>query len=92
MRIITKPRIFFALSIILIIIIITFLIKTASNVTSTSQPNQDSSQPSLLPTDLQSNSPIDDDVVRCPADVRQCTNGTYVGRIAPSCSFAPCVD
>jgi len=29
--------------------------------------------------------------IRCPADVRQCSDGTYVGRIAPNCSFALCV-
>jgi len=28
--------------------------------------------------------------VRCAADVKQCPNGSYVGRVAPSCSFAPC--
>ena len=28
--------------------------------------------------------------VRCTMDVKQCPNGSYVGRVAPSCSFAPC--
>ncbi len=28
--------------------------------------------------------------VRCTMDVRQCPDGSYVGRVAPSCSFAPC--
>ena len=28
--------------------------------------------------------------VRCTADVKQCPDGSYVGRIAPACSFAPC--
>lgn len=31
-----------------------------------------------------------DNVIRCTADVKQCPNGSYVGRVAPSCSFAPC--
>ena len=34
--------------------------------------------------------PSDPNNVRCTADVMQCPNGSYVGRIAPSCSFAPC--
>ncbi len=29
-------------------------------------------------------------VVRCTADVIQCPDGSYVGRIPPSCDFAPC--
>lgn len=32
----------------------------------------------------------EDQMVMCPADVMQCPDGTYVGRTAPSCSFAPC--
>ena len=28
--------------------------------------------------------------VRCAADVKQCPDGSYVGRVAPSCSFASC--
>jgi len=34
--------------------------------------------------------PLDKDSVRCTADVKQCPDGSYVGRIAPACSFAPC--
>jgi len=33
---------------------------------------------------------INKDVVRCTMDVKQCPDGSYVGRVAPSCSFAPC--
>lgn len=28
----------------------------------------------------------------CTADVFQCSDGTYVSRIPPLCSFAPCPD
>ena len=28
--------------------------------------------------------------VFCPEEVKKCPNGTYVGRIGPSCAFAPC--
>lgn len=27
---------------------------------------------------------------RCPADAIKCPDGSYVSRVAPSCSFAPC--
>ena len=33
--------------------------------------------------------PIDKNIV-CTMDVKQCPDGSYVGRVAPSCSFAPC--
>jgi len=26
----------------------------------------------------------------CPQDVRQCPDGSYVGRVPPTCEFAPC--
>ena len=28
--------------------------------------------------------------IACPADVKQCPDGTYVGRVPPDCSFQPC--
>jgi hypothetical protein len=31
-----------------------------------------------------------DDVVVCTQDVKQCPDGSYVSREAPSCAFAPC--
>jgi len=27
---------------------------------------------------------------RCTADVKQCPDGSYVGRVGPNCTFAPC--
>jgi hypothetical protein len=31
-----------------------------------------------------------DDVTYCTEDAKQCPDGSYVGRVAPSCEFAPC--
>jgi len=31
-----------------------------------------------------------DEATVCTQDVKQCPDGSYVGRIAPSCEFAPC--
>lgn len=31
-----------------------------------------------------------DDTIFCTADAKQCPDGSYVGRVAPSCEFAPC--
>lgn len=45
---------------------------------------------SASPTPLSRKVPPDRNVVRCPADVKQCSNGSYVGRIGTSCSFAQC--
>jgi len=30
------------------------------------------------------------DAVVCPKDVKQCPDGSYVGRTGPKCGFAPC--
>lgn len=32
----------------------------------------------------------EEDIVACTADVKECPDGTYVSRQAPSCEFAPC--
>ena len=32
----------------------------------------------------------DDEMVACTMDARMCPDGSYVGRVAPSCEFAPC--
>lgn len=34
--------------------------------------------------------PPNSENVRCAMDVKRCPDGSYVGRVAPSCSFAPC--
>lgn len=34
--------------------------------------------------------PTDDSDVVCTMDVKQCPDGTYVGRVPPDCEFAPC--
>lgn len=33
---------------------------------------------------------VPESTTMCTMDVRQCADGSYVGRIPPSCSFAPC--
>lgn len=39
------------------------------------------------------NSTITDNVtVACPSDARQCPDGSYVGRVAPTCQFSTCPD
>jgi len=45
------------------------------------------SAPNKIPANLNKITPAN---VRCTMDVRQCPDGSYVGRIPPSCSFAPC--
>lgn len=35
---------------------------------------------------------LDDIMVACTADVKMCSDGSYVSRVAPDCSFAPCPD
>lgn len=34
--------------------------------------------------------PQDPGMVACTMDAMQCPDGTYVGRVAPNCQFAPC--
>ena len=91
MNIIIKKNACFVLCIFLIVfLVVVFLKKRMSSIPDTVELNQMNSRPTLLPTDLQHNPLVDDDIVRCPADVRRCSDGTYVSRVAPNCSFAPC--
>ncbi len=41
-------------------------------------------------SDFSSPKPKSSEPVACAMDAKQCSNGTFVGRVAPSCSFAPC--
>ena len=74
------------LGILIIIISIAFyfknsvLIKISANLDKISPP---------IPS-LRFKNPKNKNNVRCTMDVRRCPNGSYVGRVAPSCSFAPC--
>ncbi len=36
------------------------------------------------------NQPTSINQVACPQDAKQCPDGSYVARVAPSCDFAPC--
>ncbi len=36
------------------------------------------------------NEAVDDDIKVCTMDAKQCPDGSYVGRVAPSCVFADC--
>lgn len=36
--------------------------------------------------------PLPTDGVMCPADARECPDGSYVGRVGPRCDFAQCPD
>jgi len=44
----------------------------------------------VSPTPLLLKEHPEKDIIRCPSDVKKCLNGSYVGRIGPSCSFAQC--
>ena len=48
------------------------------------------SDPSPSPSPLWFKKLPNPENVRCAADVKQCPDGSYVGRVAPLCSFAPC--
>lgn len=32
----------------------------------------------------------EDNIVACTMDAQMCPDGSYVGRVPPSCEFAPC--
>lgn len=36
------------------------------------------------------NCAVNNNAVACTMDVQQCPDGSFVGRVAPSCDFAPC--
>jgi len=74
------------LVLLIIILIITFYLK--KNISETVPAIIDKT--SLSPPSLWFKKPPNPENVRCAMDVKQCPGGSYVGRIAPSCLFAPC--
>ncbi len=44
----------------------------------------------LVPMLQNPNAPSDDDMIVCTMDAKICPDGTGVGRVGPSCEFAPC--
>ena len=49
------------------------------------EPSEDPGDPVVEP-----DSPEEAGPVACTLDVQQCPDGSYVGRVAPNCEFAPC--
>ncbi|MFC1727571.1 hypothetical protein ACFL0Y_03540 [Patescibacteria group bacterium] len=74
------------LVLLIIILIITFYLK--NNMSDAVPAIIDKTSPS--PPSLRFKNPPNPENVRCAADVRQCPDGSYVGRVAPLCSFVPC--
>jgi hypothetical protein len=50
-------------------------------------PTEPPSQPPPTPQPIITPSP---DPIQCTTDVKLCPDGSYVGRVAPDCEFAPC--
>lgn len=71
----------------IIISLITFYLK--NNISDTVPVDIGNTSPPP-PSSLWFKKPPNPENVRCTADVKCCPDGTCVGRVAPSCSFAPC--
>lgn len=56
----------------------------------TPDPDGRSFVETVPPDSLVTEKPTGDSDVVCTMDVKQCPDGTYVGRIPPDCEFAPC--
>ena len=68
-------------------IFLTLIILLLFSLLSSFYFNKNNSIATPIPTGSKS---INKDIVRCTMDVKCCPDGTCVGRVAPSCSFAPC--
>lgn len=82
-----KFNIQFLLKIFLLILfsfLLFFLIIKIKSISKNTN-NSISPTPTIIPKNLE------DKNIKCPADVKQCPNGTYVSRTAPSCDFTPCL-
>ena len=74
------------LGLLIIILLTTFYLK--NNISDTDPAVIDGASPS--PSSLWFKKPPNPDNVRCAMDVKLCPDGSYVGRVAPLCTFAPC--
>lgn len=81
-----KKIIFLILIVLSALVFFTKLYIHRQNTTPVSPPTDE-----INPTPtLWFNKPPNPENVRCTMEVIQCPDGSYVGRVAPSCSFAPC--
>ena len=81
-----KPLFLIILVLLITILIIIFYLK--NNVSDAVPVIIDKISPS--PSSLWFKKPPNPENVRCTMDVKCCPDGSCVGRVAPSCSFAPC--
>ena len=54
----------------------------------TATENNNSTDSEVVPNPVSGDK--NEETVFCTADVKECQDGSYVGRVGPSCSFAPC--
>ncbi len=74
------------LGLLIIILLITFYLK--KDISDAVPTVVDEASPS--PSSLWFKKPPNPENIRCAMDVKRCPDGSYVGRVAPLCSFAPC--
>lgn len=77
------PIIIIFLLFLLLIIFLSF--KSSTQANDTPSDNNLKELPSVLFNKIR-----DTTTKRCPADAKRCEDGTYVSRVAPSCSFTLC--
>ena len=80
----------FMLSILLGLLIIILLTTLYLNNQEISPTSSVINKASPSPSPLRFKPPPNPKNVRCAMDVKGCPDGSYVGRVPPSCSFAPC--
>jgi regulatory protein YycI of two-component signal transduction system YycFG len=85
MNINLKRTSFIVVILVIIILLTVFYLRNTKALEFIRIINMPSSTPSLLREE-----PSAENNVRCTADVKKCPDGSYVGRVPPSCSFVQC--
>ena len=74
------------LGLLIIILLITLCLNNQGIIPTPAFTNKVSPSP----PSLWFKKPPNPENIRCAMDVKQCPDGSYIGRVAPSCSFALC--
>ncbi len=62
-----------------------------ANFDATSEPSNGTTVPvPAVPPGSEPTTPLPSEPISCPADAKQCPDGSYVGRVSPNCEFAAC--
>jgi len=70
----------------IVVILFSYFVLNSNNISRIPSGSSDA----LLTPETSHSPNEEDEIIACTQDVKECSDGSFVGRVAPNCEFAKC--